>query len=289
MGPGTIGMAATQINVFVNTWLATGQGTGAVSWLEFAFRLMYLPIGLFGVSIGTAATPAISRLVAEKDFGRIRKTLAHGLGLMFFLNLPATVGLIVLAHPIIAVIFERGRFTPDDTIATAAALQLYAIGLIGYSVVRIISPTFYALGRSRVPVMVSAGSVLVNIVFSITLVRVMGYRGLALGTSITAIVNASIQLFLLRKEIHGIEGSRIAASFARVALASAVMGVVTYATYSTMLGITSGSALTTQLIRLGTTITIALMALGAMAQLLRIQEFGEARDLIIGKLKRMNG
>jgi putative peptidoglycan lipid II flippase len=208
---------------------------------------------------------------------------------MFLLNLPATVGLIVLAHPIIKVIFERGHFTPADTIATAAALQLYAIGLIGYSVVRIISPTFYALGHSRIPVMVSAGSVMVNILLSTTLVRMMGYRGLALGTSITAIVNASIQLFLLRRETQGIEGSRIASSFARVAIASAVMGVSTYATYNTMLNITPGASLTTQLIRLGTTITIALMVLAAMAQLLKIKEFGEARDLIMGKLKRING
>ena len=167
MGPGTLGMAATQINVFVNTWLATGEGTGAVSWLDFAFRLMYLPIGLFGVSIATAAAPAISRMVAEQDFARIRSTLASALGLMFFLNLPATIGLIVLARPIVAVIFEHGEFTASDTIATAAALQFYAIGLIGYSVVRIISPTFYAIGRSRVPVTVSAASVLVNVALNL--------------------------------------------------------------------------------------------------------------------------
>ena len=286
MGPGTIGMAATQINVFVNSWLATGQGTGAVSWLEFAFRLMYLPIGLFGVSIGAAATPAISRMVAEKNLERIRSTLANGLGLMFFLNVPATVGLMVLAQPIIAVIFQRGRFTPEDTLATAAALQLYAIGLIGYSVVRIISPTFYALGRSRVPVMVSAGSVIVNVIFSVTLVKLMGYRGLALGTSITALVNASVQLFLLRREIHGLNGSQIAASFARVVIASAVMGAVTWATYNAMLSLVPGGSLTTQAMRLAVTIVVALIALVGMAQLLRIQEYGEARDMVLRKLQR---
>jgi putative peptidoglycan lipid II flippase len=289
MGPGTIGMAATQINVFVNSWLATGQGTGAVSWLEFAFRLMYLPIGLFGVSIGAAATPAISRMVAEKNFERIRSTLANGLGLMFFLNVPATVGLMVLGQPIIAAIFQRGRFTPEDTVATAAALQLYAIGLIGYSVVRIISPTFYALGRSRVPVMVSAASVIVNVIFSVTLVNLMGYRGLALGTSITALVNASVQLYLLRREIHGVNGSQIAASFVRVLIASAVMGIVTWAAYYALENVMPGASLTTQVIRLAVTIAAALITLVGMAQLLRIQEYGEARDLVIGKLKRTIG
>jgi putative peptidoglycan lipid II flippase len=289
MGPGTLGMAATQINVFVNTVLATGEGTGAVSWLDFAFRLMYLPIGLFGVSIATAAAPAISRMVAEQDFARIRSTLAGALGLMLFLNLPATVGLIVLAQPIVSVIFEHGEFTASDTIATAAALQLYAIGLVGYSIVRIISPTFYAVGRSRIPVMVSAASVAVNVALNVTLVRLMGYRGLALGTSITAILNASVQLFLLRREIHGIDGSRIAASFARVMIASAVMGAVTWGAYAGLVDIMPGAALVTQILRLLITIGISLATLAAMAQLLRIQEFAEARDLIVGRLKRMTG
>ena len=289
MGPGTLGMAATQINVFVNTVLATGQGTGAVSWLDFAFRLMYLPIGLFGVSIATAATPAISRMVAEKNFDRIRSTLANALGLMLLLNLPATVGLIVLARPIVAVIFEHGEFTSADTIATAAALQLYAIGLIGYSIVRIISPTFYALGRSRIPVMVSAGSVLVNVALNVTLVNTMGYRGLALGTSITAIVNAALQLYLLRREIQSLNGSRIAASFARVVVASAIMGVVTAIAYDSLLGVMPGDALVTQMARLLVTIALALATLTAAAQLLRIQEFAEARDLVLGKFKRMTG
>jgi putative peptidoglycan lipid II flippase len=287
MGPGTIGMAATQINVFVNTVLATGQGTGAVSWLDFAFRLMYLPIGLFGVSIATAATPAISRMVAEHDLARIRSTLAGALGLMLFLNVPATIGLMVLARPIVAVIFEHGEFTAADTMATASALQLYAIGLVGYSIVRIISPTFYALQRSRVPVMVSAGSVLVNVALNLALVRVMGYRGLALGTSITAILNAAVQLFLLQREIGGLEGKRIASSLARVLVASAVMGAFTIGADLTLASMMPGETLAAQILRLASAITISLVALVATAQLLRIPEYAEARDLVLGKLRRM--
>ncbi len=289
MGPGTIGMAATQINVLVNSVLATGEGTGAVTWLEFAFRLMYLPIGLFGVSIATAATPAISRMVAETDFVRIRSTLANALGLMMFLNVPATVGLIILARPIIAVIFEHGEFKAADTVATAAALQLYAIGLVGYSIVRIISPTFYALQRSRVPVMVSAGSVLVNVLLNLALVRVMGYRGLALGTSISAILNASVQLLLLRREINGLEGARIAASLARVLIATAVMGIVTVVASAAIDQLLPGDAFVVQALRLLIVITVSMSALVAAAQLLRIREYAEARDLVIGRLRRIAG
>jgi len=288
MGPGTIGMAATQINVLINTWLASDI-SGAVSWLDFAFRLMYLPIGLFGVSIAAAATPAVSRLIAERDFHALRSTLAGALGLTLLLNVPATIGLIVLARPIVAMIFERGKFTASDTLNTAAALQFYAIGLIGYSIVRIISPTFYALGRSRVPVMVSAGSVLANVVLNITLVRSFGYRGLALGTSITAILNASVQLFLLRREIHGIDGLHIATSFAKVIVASTVMGAVTWGVHTVTLNLLPGAAFSLQMVRLLVTITLSLGALAAAAQLLRIQEFAEARDLVLGRLKRMTG
>ena len=289
MGPGTIGMAATQINVFVNTVLATGEGTGAVSWLDLAFRLMYLPIGLFGVSIATAATPAISRLVAEHDFARIRSTLAGALGLMLFLNVPATIGLIVLARPIVAVIFERGEFTAADTIATAGAVQFYALGLVGYSVVRIISPTFYALQRSRVPVTVSIASVMVNVALNVTLVRLMGYRGLALGTSLTAIVNASVQLILLRREIHGLEGRRIVASLVRVLIASAVMGAITWVTYGGLSSALPGDSMLMQSARLSATIVVALASLVAVAQALRIPEFAEARDMVLARVRRMAG
>jgi putative peptidoglycan lipid II flippase len=288
MGPGTVGMAATQINVFVNTVLATGEGTGAVSWLDFAFRLMYLPIGLFGVSIAAAATPAISRLVAEADYPRTRSTVAGAIGLMLLLNVPATLGLIVLARPIVAVIFEHGRFTAADTDATAAALRFYAIGLVGYSVVRIVSPTFYALQRSRIPVMVSAASVAVNIALNLVLVRAMGYRGLALGTAITALLNAAAQLWLLRRETHGIDGARLASTAGRVAVAATVMAAVAWGANELLTRLWPGQSLPLQMVRLGSSIGLAMATLAASAHLLRIPEFGEARDLLRGRFRRMS-
>ena len=289
MGPGTIGMAATQINVFVNTMLATREGTGAVSWLDFAFRVMYLPIGLFGVSIATAAAPAVSRLAAESDFARIRSTLAHAISLMLLLNLPATLGLIVLARPIVAVIFQRGRFTAADTEATASALQFYAIGLVGYSIVRIVSPTFYALRRSRLPVFASVGSVLVNVALNVWLVGVLGFRGLALGTSVTALLNATAQLFMLRREIHGIEGTRLLGSFLRVAVASILMAAATWVVAEALAGWLPGVGFAPQVTRLLLSIGAGLLTLAAAAHLLRIPEFGEARGLVWSRMKRMTG
>ena len=110
--------------MFVNTVLATGEGTGAVSWLNYAFRLMYLPLGIFGVSIATAAMPGIARHAAREDIPGMRHEVASGIAMMAVLNVPATLGLIVLARPIVAMLFERGAFTPRDTDATAAALDV---------------------------------------------------------------------------------------------------------------------------------------------------------------------
>lgn len=287
MGPGTIGMATTQINVFVNTMLATSAGTGAVTYLDLAFRLMYLPIGLFGVSIAAASTPAVSRLVAEGNADRVRSTLAGAITLMLLLNVPATLGLMVLAQPIVALIFERGRFTAADTMATAAALQFYALGLVGYSVVRIVSPTFYALHKSRIPVMVSMASVVVNVALNWWLVGRLGFRGLALGTSITALLNASVQLWLMRRELGGIDGDRIARSLSRIAAATAAMTAAAWGANALLTAWLPGQAFALQVIRLALAIGAALLTLALAAQVLRIQEFGEARDLVLGRFRRM--
>jgi len=286
MGPGTIGLAATQVNVFVNTLLATGTETGAVSWLQYAFRLMYLPIGLFGVSIATAVLPTVSRQTTERNHDAVRDTIASGVSLMLMLNVPASVGLIVLAHPIVRVILERGRFTAADTAATAAALQFYALGLLAYSVVRIVSPIFYALGRNRTPVIVSAVSVLVNATLNVALVRVLGFRGLALGTSIAAIFNATVLFVVLRRHLHGIHGGRIADAFARIAVAAGAMGVVAALLNRALEAQWPGAGLVIQVIRLALTIGLSLIVLGAASWLLRIREFNEGVALVTRRLGR---
>jgi len=287
MGPGTLGLAAVQINLFVNTVLATGQGTGAVSWLSYAFRLMYLPIGLFGVSIATAALPDISRFAAAGDPGGMRRTLSSGLRMMLMLNVPATVGLMALAAPIVSLIFERGQFAVDQSTGpTAAALMFYAPGLVGYSVVKIATPTFYAMRDSRTPVLVSVASVMVNLVLNLTLVRVLGYRGLALGTAIAALFNASLLLFLLRRRLDGLEGGRIAIAFGKIAAASLVMGAVAVVVESWLEGALPGSGTLVRLVRVSGAIGAALLALVAAAQLLRIGEFDEALARVSARLTR---
>jgi putative peptidoglycan lipid II flippase len=286
MGPGTIGMAATQINVFVSTQFASNEGTGAISWLDYAFRVMYLPIGLFGVSVAAASTPALSRLAATNDTPQMRSTIASAIGLMLALNIPATLGLIALAAPIVALIFERGRFTSADTAATARALQLYAIGLVGYSVVRIVSPAFYALHRSRIPVIASITSVIVNVILNMVLVRLMGFAGLALGTSIAAIVNAALQVAMLRQALGGIQAARIAVTFSKTTIAAVAMAVAAWLTEAWLRTMLPGAGTVFQAIRVLGAIGIGLAVLSLSAWTLRLHEFEEARTVVLGRLAR---
>ena len=205
---------------------------------------------------------------------------------MLMLNVPATVGLVILAVPIIQVIYERGAFTSADTLATAAALQFYAIGLLAYSVVRIVSPVFYALGRNRTPVIVSIITVLVNAGLNVMLVRAMGYRGLALGTSIAALFNAVTLLILLRRHIGGLEEKRIAGSLARIALASVAMGFTAYAVSYELEMWLPGGSLALQILRLGLAIGVSVVVLGTASWLLRIREFSEGLAVVTRRFGR---
>ena len=274
MGPGTLGLAATQVNLLVSSYLASNQ-TGLVSTLEWAFRVMYLPIGLFGVSIAAATLPAVSRQSTAQDFNGVRSTVADGLSLMLMLNVPATVGLMVLATPIVRVMYERGHFTPRDTVVTAAALQLYAVGLVGYSIVRMVSPVFYALGANRVPVVVSVMTVLFNAALSLALVleTPMSYSGLPLATSIAALFNAGALMFLLRRRLAGIDGRRLTLSVLRITTASALMGGAAFAADRLLAPALPDGSLTPEVLRLAAAIGAGMAVLALSAHLLRIREF----------------
>jgi putative peptidoglycan lipid II flippase len=289
MGPGTIGLAATQVNIFVNTLLATSQGTGAVSWLTYAFRLMYLPIGLFGVSIGTAVLPAVSRHAAADDLAGVRTTVSRGLAMMLMLNVPATLGLLTLATPIVRLLFERGRFQAVDTAATAAALQFYALGLVGYSTVRIASPTFYALNRSRVPVAVSAVTIAVNIVLSMVLVRTMGFRGLALSTSLAALANGGLLVWLLSREVNGIDGKTLAVAITKTFVAGLVMTAVAAIGDAMLRHALPNGHFAAQATRLALAIGAGLAALAASAKVLHIREFDDVVAVVRARFAPRRG
>ncbi len=286
MGPGTIGVAATQFNVYVNTVLATGQEAGAVSWLNYAFRILYLPIGLFGVAIASASLPLMSQQAQRGDLPALRRTLSHAVRLVLSLTVPATFGLIALGVPIVRLIFERGRFQPSDTDAVAIALMGYAPGLVGYSAVKVLGPTFYALRESRTPVIVSVTAVLMNALLSVLLARSFGFVGLSLGTALASLLNAGLLLLLLRRRLGPIGIGQLASTLGRITLASAVMAAAAWALHHWLATeVLVGQGLVHQLVRVGSSIGVALVVLVVMARLLRLEEFAEALDKLLRRVR----
>lgn len=250
MGPAVIGAAAVQINVFVNTNFASYLGTGPVSWLNYAFRLMQFPIGVFGVAIATATLPALSRAAARNDLNDYRRTLSSSLGLVFFLCIPSACGLALLGRPIISLIYERGRFTAFDTEQTAAALAFYALGLAGYAAIKVLAPAFYALNDARTPMMISLISIATNYTFNHLFVREFGFghRGLALSTSLVALFNFLALFLLLRKKIERMEGRRILTSLVKIGVATAIMSLVCWISWRGALDVVASRGLVSQLL-----------------------------------------
>jgi putative peptidoglycan lipid II flippase len=226
MGPAILGNAATQINVMVNTNFASQLGNGPVSWLSYAFRFMQLPIGLFGVSIASATLPAVSRSAAAQNYEEFRRTLSRSLSMVFLLTIPSSVGLHVLGPSVIGAVYQGGRFHVSDTYQTATALSCYAVGLAGYAALKVISPSFYALGDARTPMYVSLVSILVNFgaAYALTRYTSLGHAGLALSTSVVATFGFIAQFWIIRGRIGGIYGRELVASVGRVLLASTAMG-----------------------------------------------------------------
>jgi putative peptidoglycan lipid II flippase len=235
MGPAILGNAAVQINVLVNTNFASSitdaSGhviNGPVSWLSYAFRFMQLPLGLFGVAIASATLPAISRSAALQRMDEFRLTLSRSLGMVLLLTIPSSVGLAVLGPSMIGAVYQWGRFRAADTHQTANALACYAVGLAGYSAIKILAPAFYALNDARTPMLVSLVSIVVNLAVASTMVKLagLGHLGLALSTSAVALFGSAALFMLLRRRIHRMHGRALFASVVKILFASAAMGCV---------------------------------------------------------------
>ncbi len=228
MGPATIAASAVQVNVFVNSIFASKLGDGPISWLNIAFRLMQLPLGIFGVAIGTVTLPLVSRSAALGDIPAFRSALSHALRLVMLLTIPAAIGLMILARPIISVIYEHGRFDAHATEQTAAALQFYAIGLVAYSAVKVLAPAFYALDKRYLPMLVSILSILLNLGLNLFFMFKMkfGHRGLALSTSLVAITNFVLLYIMMRRHAGRLETGAMFKVLGKLLLAGALLAGV---------------------------------------------------------------
>ncbi len=298
MTPAILGTSAVQINVLVNTFFVTGI-VGGVSWLGFAFRLMQFPIGLFGVAIGTASVPVLSRMASEGKFDEFRSTLSSSLKLVFLLTLPSACGLIVLGEPIIRLIYERGAFTAASTPMTAYALAGYSIGLTGYAAIKVLSPAFYALNDAKTPMIIAVCSIAVNALASYFFRNWLsnygvspeypsgyGHVGVALATSSVALVNFFALALVMRKRISRIDGKDIIQSFLRIAAASALMSLVCYLSYRFLLNQFGVTGFSTKLIEVFVPIILGGITFVLAAKILRVSEINQLSNTFMRKLGR---
>lgn len=226
MAPATLGAAVYQFTVFINTLLASYLPEGSVSYLYYADRIVQFPLGVFAVAVSTAVLPSMSRQAADKDMEGLRDTMSYSLRLVFFITVPAMTGMIVLAEPIIRVLFQRGQFDPLATRATAAALIAYSVGLWALSAVQILVRVFYSLQDTRTPVRIAVVSLVGNVVLSVALMLPFQHVGLALASSGGSIINFVLLTAALRGKLGRMDGHRIFRSLGRQALWSLAMGAV---------------------------------------------------------------
>jgi putative peptidoglycan lipid II flippase len=226
MGPAVVGLAAVQVNVFVNTQFAAALGDGPVTNLNYAFRLFYLPIGLFGVALATVTTARASADAARGDRVALVARVEEGASGVWLLALPSAVGLIVLAEPVVAMLFQRWRFSAADTAATVPVVQAYMLGVLPYSLVKVLSPAFFAVDRPRLPMLASICAVAANVIFNALTYRTLRAPGLALGTTLAALVNLAILRLAFWKVVGRAPPGRAARDRISTVVATAALGLV---------------------------------------------------------------
>lgn len=223
MIPATVGLSATQINIFINTNFASSCAEGSVSWLYYAFRLVQLPIGVFGVALSIATLPLLAKQAANKDITEMKRTMVSSLTMVFALTLPATAGLIILAEPIIRLIFEHGAFTATDTLATAQTLALYSIGLFAYSSNKVLVPAFYALDKTRYPVIASFMAIIFNIIIINLTIDRFQHLAIAFSTSCTMLLNFLFLMIVLHKNLNGLSLAYLGKSLLKITSATSAL------------------------------------------------------------------
>lgn len=285
MLPATIGLSATQINIFINTNFAASCAEGSVSWLNYAFRLVQLPIGLFGVALAIAVMPVLARQAAAKDMLSLKQTFTSSLVLVFALALPATAGLVLLAEPIIRLIFEHGAFTATDTTATAQALAWYAVGLFAYAAIKVMVPVFYAIGNTRYPVIGSFLGVGVNVLVINLVIAGMQHRGIALSTSCAMILNFLFLGLVLYRKLEGYPLPYLARGLGKIVLATLAMAGVVWGLRTVFAPWLSGT-LVQELLALGVIIMAAVSVYAALLRVLRLPEWTLLSERLRQRLTR---
>jgi putative peptidoglycan lipid II flippase len=286
MGPSVIAASSVQVNVVVNSAFASLMGNGPITWLSYAFRLMQFPLGMFGVALGTVALPMLSRMAASGNHAGFRSELARGMRMVFVMTVPAAVGLIVLASPIVSVLYQHGRFSAADAAETAAALRYYALGLCGYAALKVLVNAFYAIDRRKTPMLVSLAAMGLNLLLCWLLaVRLhWGPQGLALSTACVATTNFLVLYGLMRRHLGRLESRAMLAMLVKLGLACGVLALICWGGSHWLL---ADWALERFWPKLGALMAVIVVAVGAffgMALLLGIEEVREITHALRRKL-----
>lgn len=285
MAPAVIGVAAMQLNIFINTMFASSE-PGAVSWLNYAFRFLQLPIGVFGVAIGTVSTTRYADASADGDREAMSRHLVEGLRLVAFLTVPATVGLMLLDREIIRLVYEHGRFHAWDTIATAAALDYFAIGLVAYAAVKVIAPAFYAMQMTRIAVTASVVAVAGNVISNVLLHPHYGYRVLALGTALAAILNVTVLYVMFSRRVAKIPHLALFKYLVQIGIAAGVMAGAVYGTWRVLEGVFGHASIGPQLVCALVPVTVGALVYAAACWVLRIEELSHFTGKLGRRLRR---
>jgi len=277
--PRVLGSCVYQLNLFVDTMLASLSrivGEGGVSALYYSNRLVQFPLAIFGISVAQAALPTMSAQFQENSFKNLARTISFSLRTVFFITIPSAVGLIVLAKPITAVLFQRGQFNSYSTQITSVALTFYSIGLFAYSGIKILVSAFYSFQDTLTPVKVASFSLAVNIILNLILMFPLKVGGLALATSISAISNFIFLFYFLKKKISDLDGKKIINSSLRILLAALAMGLVARVSFAGL-----APFISRQVFRLLAVIGISIISYIIFSFIFRVEELERLKAWIL--------
>jgi putative peptidoglycan lipid II flippase len=284
MWPSVLAASGTQVAVTLNSIFAgfTAGHEKSLAWLANAQRLQQLPLGLFGVAVATVTLPMLSRLATEGMSPAFRAALAKSLRLVLFLTLPCAVGLTLLAHEIISVIFEHGKFTANDVQNTAAPLQAYAFGLIFYAAIKVLQPAFYTINRRFIPMLVSIGVIVFTATVNSITVFALGWdhTALAWATAVGLSLNFLTLYLCMRKFASGLETRSLMQSLLKLIIGVAVMSAVCLVAKYTIMAEWSHLNFMLRCAALGVSIAVAAVAYFAVTKKLKVEESGEFLSLL---------
>lgn len=283
--PVLIGVSVWQLNNLVDKTLASTFAEGTIASFNYAMKLYYFVQGLFITSIVTVIYPHLSNLLASNNMDGFKKSITKGINVMLILVLPIAIGAIVLANPIVKVLFERGEFTSTSTIMTSNILACYALGLVSFGISDIICRAFYSLEDTKSPMLNGVLVVMINITLNLILSKVIGYTGLAIASTIATFAGVGIYFYMLRKKIGPFGISKILNVGIKCLVSALIMGLITIITYN-KLSLMLGSATLQLTIVLGISVIVGAIVYGVLIYILKVEEMNMILEFIKSKLKR---